>query len=406
MYRTYRIAVEKAPFREILIMNHSPLVTVILTSFNHGKFIGKAIDSVLNQTYSNFELIIWDDCSQDNSWEVIQSYTDKRIRTFRNDQQSRGVYGINKAISEIAKGEYIAIHHSDDEWREDKLKSQVDFFNSDSEHEYGACFTYVEVICENDDTSLNSEHFYSEIFEQPNRTREEWFTFFATKGNALCHPSVLLRKSIFEKCGLYRYGIPQLGDYDLWFRLIFEYNIHILPSPLVKFRVLDNSRNTSAETEVSLSRMPMEAFCLYLSTLTKYKDCNPFKLIIDKLSIAHLQPSFHVALMYLQFHELQQKPVVKTYLKYIDENTDADFFNLRYLTQLNNEIKTLTYSAAEMEKEHVRAKVELEKIVLKQEYDIQKLRLENKVLAKQLKCRKQELVKIANEMKRAQWGIK
>lgn len=105
-------------------MKLMPKISIILTSFNHEKYIKEAIDSALNQTFTDFELIIWDDASSDNSWEIIQSYGDPRIRSFRNDVQRRGIYGINKAISEVAQGEYIAIHHSDDIWESENLRSR------------------------------------------------------------------------------------------------------------------------------------------------------------------------------------------------------------------------------------------------------------------------------------------
>ena len=77
-----------------------PKVSIILTSFNHEKYLREAIDSVLNQSFKDFELIIWDDASADGSWEIIKSYTDPRIILFRNEVTRRGGYGINKAISD------------------------------------------------------------------------------------------------------------------------------------------------------------------------------------------------------------------------------------------------------------------------------------------------------------------
>ena len=102
-----------------------PKVSVILISYNHEKFIREAIESVLNQTFTDFELIIWDDASSDDSWAIINSYNDSRIKAFLNDETRRGIYGINKAISEVASGEYLAIHHSDDVWASEKLQKQV-----------------------------------------------------------------------------------------------------------------------------------------------------------------------------------------------------------------------------------------------------------------------------------------
>lgn len=219
-----------------------PKVSVVLTSYNHGKFLREAIDSVLKQTFSDFELIIWDDASSDDSWEIISQYADPRINVFRNEEQKRGIWGINKSIAEVASGEYIAIHHSDDAWEAEKLEKQVSFL--DSHPEIGAVFTRVTVIAE-DGTLLDAKHWYATIFDQPNRSRHEWLRFFFRQGNALCHPSVLIRKVCYEQCGLYRFGLAQVGDFDMWVRLCLKYDIHILPEKLIRFRVLNDEGNAS-----------------------------------------------------------------------------------------------------------------------------------------------------------------
>ena len=228
-----------------------PKVSVILTSFNHEAFLQEAIDSVLNQSFTDFELIIWDDASSDNSWDLINQYSDPRIKAFRNDVQKRGIWGINKAVSEVATGEYIAIHHSDDVWELNKLEMQVAFLNAHTD--IGAVFTNALAINENSLPLTDEHHFYADVFNKTNRTRYEWLHFFFSEGNALCHPSVLIRKQCYKDCGSYRYGLAQLGDFDMWMRLCLKYEIHILPEPLVRFRVRDNEINTSgnrAETRI------------------------------------------------------------------------------------------------------------------------------------------------------------
>ncbi len=165
-----------------------PKVSVILTSYNHEKYIREAIDSVLGQTLTDFELIIWDDASNDASWNIINGYTDPRVRAFRNEERRRAAYGLNKAISEMALGEYIAVHHSDDIWERDKLAKQVTFL--DEHPECGAVFTNITAIGEDSKTIKNKRNFYNRKFEQPNRTRFEWLHFFFHRGNALCHPII------------------------------------------------------------------------------------------------------------------------------------------------------------------------------------------------------------------------
>ncbi len=247
-----------------------PKISVILTSFNHEKYIQEAIDSVLNQTFTDFELIIWDDASTDNSWNLINQYSDPRIKAFRNDEQKRGVWGINKAISEVATGEYIAIHHSDDVWVRDKLEKQLAFLEAHSD--IGAVFTNALAITEDGSPLVDEKHFYFDIFDQPNRTRFEWLRFFFSNGNALCHPSVLIRKSCYEDCGLYRFGLAQVGDFDMWIRLCLKYEIHVLPEMLVRFRVRESEANASGNRPENRIRGLYE----YYKLLRLYKSITNF----------------------------------------------------------------------------------------------------------------------------------
>ena len=221
-----------------------PLVSVILTSYNHDRFIKEAIESVLNQTFKDFELIIWDDASIDNSWKIIESIEDSRIKAIRNETNQGPTYGVNKAIFAIAQGKYIAIHHSDDLWEINKLQKQVDFLESNTE--FGAVFTNALIIEESGNPMVDENHFYFKIFSQPKRNRFEWLNYFFVHGNALCHPSVLVRKQCYLDCGQYRGMLAQLPDLDMWIRLCFKYEIHVLEERLVRFRILSGEQNTSA----------------------------------------------------------------------------------------------------------------------------------------------------------------
>lgn len=148
-----------------------PKVSIILTSFNHEKYLAEVIDSALGQTFSDFELIIWDDHSNGRSWSIIAGYSDSRIMAYGNKERKRGIYGIDKAITEVASEEYIAIHHSDDVWQLDKLEKQVAYL--DEHHDIGAVFTNAQAINESGGPLSNTRRVHSTIFDQPNRSRHE-----------------------------------------------------------------------------------------------------------------------------------------------------------------------------------------------------------------------------------------
>lgn len=245
-------------------LNKMPKITVILTSYNHEKFLREAIDSVLFQTESDFELIIWDDASTDTSWDIIQSYDDPRIKAFRNDRCMRGVWGINKAIFEHATSPYIAIHHSDDTWDRTKLEKQIAFL--DTHPEVGAVFTKVAVVKENGMPLKDEKHPYKEVFNVHNRDRFLWLRHFFYHRNCLCHPSVVVRKSVYEEIGGYVYGFSQLGDFNAWIRICMRHQIYILDEALVTFRILDGKKNSSSDTprnHISCKLEMYQTFKLY-----------------------------------------------------------------------------------------------------------------------------------------------
>ena len=102
------------------------LVSIIMPSYNTGRFIAESIDSVIAQTYTNWELIIVDDCSSDNTDEVVSKYTDKRIRYIKNEKNSGAALSRNRAIRE-AQGEWVAFLDSDDLWKPEKLDKMLSF---------------------------------------------------------------------------------------------------------------------------------------------------------------------------------------------------------------------------------------------------------------------------------------
>ncbi|AGB42129.1 putative glycosyltransferase [Halobacteroides halobius DSM 5150] len=232
-----------------------PKVSVIIPSYNHEKYIAEAINSVLNQTFQDFELIIVDDGSNDNSVEVIKSFTDSRIDLFCFKENQGASVVVNKCIDR-ARGKYIAILNSDDIFVLDKLEKQVQFLDKYSE--IGAVFSYVELIDETGKQFKDESHDYYKTFNQKNRTRFEWLNYFFNHGNCLCHPSVLIRKECYNTIGYYDERLAQLPDFDFWVRLCMKYNIYIMPEQLIKFRIRDDEKNISANTPQNKIRSSWE----------------------------------------------------------------------------------------------------------------------------------------------------
>lgn len=243
-----------------------PKVTVILTSFNHEKYICEAIDSALNQTFTDFELIILDDGSSDNSWHLINQYSDSRIKACHSLVNVGGVVGVNKAISEQATGKYIAIHHSDDIWELDKLEKQVAYLDAHSE--IGAVFTWVQII---DEHGVQSTE---DWFDQENKTRWQWLNQLFLEQNHLNHPSVLIRKQCYQDVGTYRYGLAQTADAEMWSRVLIKYPIHVIQEKLTIHRLFSDKSNASGPKIDSAIRASNEWNVLRENFLsfTKFED--------------------------------------------------------------------------------------------------------------------------------------
>ncbi len=193
---------------------------------------------------------------------------------FRSECQGELVVRLNNAITELADGEYIAIHHSSHFWQSDKLEKQVAFLGAYPD--IGAVFTNATTAPEILFPLSREDNFSSVNFSICNRTRHEWLHGFFSGGNLLCHPSVLIRKKCYEDCGTYRHDLAQLSDLDMWIRLCMKYEIHVLPEKLVKFRVCANAANTASKLSEARIRLGYEFYKL----LQNYRKIPSFEDLI------------------------------------------------------------------------------------------------------------------------------
>ncbi|MGF1494602.1 MAG: glycosyltransferase [Microcoleaceae cyanobacterium] len=211
-----------------------PRVSVVVPTYNQEQFIQSTLTSVLNQTYQDFEIVIANDASTDNTVTKIQAVHDPRIRLFsleRNQGESAATnYGIQQA-----QGKYIAILHSDDLFRPDKLERQVNFLEQNPQ--FDAVLSHAEVIDEAGRPLPDKTHVLQQIFPQPNRTRFQWLNQFFIRDNCLCQTSSMVRCSCYQTVGLYDRRLRQIPDFDFWVRFCLQHELHIIPEPLTQYRV-------------------------------------------------------------------------------------------------------------------------------------------------------------------------
>lgn len=210
-----------------------PLVSVIMSSYNHEEYVAEAIESVLNQTYPNIEFLVADDCSTDGTVQEILKYEDRIDQIHLFDDNA---FGRKPFLCSIARGKYIAVMNSDDVWDKEKLRMQVAYM--ENHPECGACFTGVANIVEGQNDTQPPE------FIMENKTRTEWMRYFYEKGNCLAHPAVLIERSLYQKLLMGgAYAFRQLGDFWMWVRLVQKYEIHVIEQELTGFRYHETGKN-------------------------------------------------------------------------------------------------------------------------------------------------------------------
>ncbi len=211
----------------------NPMISVIMPVYNAEKYVAQAIESILKQTYSDFEFIIVDDCSTDNSYEILQSYAanDARIRLFKNDVNSKLPKTLNFGISQ-ANGKYIARMDADDISLPERFAQQVGFM--DANPAIGVCGTWFKLFVENIKFATGERCYPS----QSERLKLNMLFVECS----MAHPSVMIRKSIFQNNQPYELDyISKAEDYELWCRLIRRGILFTnLPEFLFYYRVTSN----------------------------------------------------------------------------------------------------------------------------------------------------------------------
>lgn len=236
-------------------------VSILLPCHSHEQFIGASMQSALDQTYTDFELIVIDDASNDKSREIILSYPDKRIKRILLSENVGLCTALNMGL-QAATGEYIARLDSDDIWEPNKLEKQMEVLENNPS--LGACFTWAHFIDDygNSHTEKSCDRIH--IFDVENRSRDEWLRYFYFNGSCLCHPSVVIRNSVLKEIGNYNLLLKQLQDFELWIRIVKKYPIHVICEPLINYRwIVQGAQNTSAPNPAGDRRSRFEFYMIF-----------------------------------------------------------------------------------------------------------------------------------------------
>ena len=226
------------------------IVSVILPTYNRANYIKDAIESVLNQTYRNIELIIIDDGSTDNTQAVIEPYLkDNRIRYIRREN-SGAAAARNKGLA-LKTGKYVAFIDSDDIWEKDKLEIQLAVMNSIPD----AAIVFSDFSAKRQDGLIEKSHIrtyftvldtyklsYDDVFSHRNTLKNGekvyWGNIYNTMifGNIILTSTTLFRQDVFNTEGIFDTNYTTLEDYDLFLRLTKRFTAAFIDKPLICYR--------------------------------------------------------------------------------------------------------------------------------------------------------------------------
>ncbi len=245
-------------------MEIHPKVSVCIPSYNQNKYIETAIESVLNQSYSNLELVIVDDCSTDGTIDLIKSFDDSRIRFYQNNINLGIPANFNRCLSK-ARGKYVLILGGDDFLNEKLLEREIPLLDSDET--IGLVHTDMIAI---DDVGNVIEGHWNKIYNEDSIVSgEKVFIEIMLHGNFICLNSALVRKECFFD--EYQSGFNQKSIYtfdsELWLRIALSYNIVYINAPLASHRRYNKQFGSTLDKD----KIFADRIYIRLNVLYKYR---------------------------------------------------------------------------------------------------------------------------------------
>ncbi|OGO06329.1 MAG: hypothetical protein A2Y92_05520 [Chloroflexi bacterium RBG_13_57_8] len=219
-----------------------PKVSVIITTYNRAHFVCEAIKSVLGQTYRDFEIVVVDDGSRDNTREAVATFKDPRIKYIYQD--NRGVTGALNAGILASSGECVAFLDSDNVLFREALQKSMEFM--DRHPEVGFCYGQISTMDENG-RPLRLKRFRGPKVTRVNNGRKELVSLLLAERN-IGH--FIARAACFKQVGLFSTTLCMSEDWDMWIRMAAKYDVGHLAVPMIKARYHTQSLTASSGVEI------------------------------------------------------------------------------------------------------------------------------------------------------------
>ncbi len=258
-----------------------PLISVVIPVYNGEKTIRETIESVINQTFGDFELIVIDDGSHDSTLDIVKGIPDSRLKVF--SFPNAGLAASRNRGIKVACGDYISFIDADDLWTPDKLEAQLKALQT---HPQAAvAYSWTDCIDESGQFCRRGNH----ITVQGNVYAQLLLTDFIENGSNL-----LIRSQAFQNVGYFDESLPAAEDWDMWLRLAANYEFVVVPSPQVLYRLSATSMSANVvRQEAACLRVIEQAFTQApdsLQYLKKLSFANLYKYLTFKVLEGHPEP--------------------------------------------------------------------------------------------------------------------
>ena len=200
-------------------------ISIVIPTYNREHLLKETINAMLKQTFQNFEIVIVDNCSVDNTEQMIQAFNDSRIRYFKN--QNNGIFAINRNLGiRQTTGEFIAFSDDDDIWLPDKLEKQLLEFEKDEN---------IGLVCTN-----GVLYYQNQDGKKIGKSSDRYISFKKLlKNNVIICSSAMVKKSVLNEVGVFIENRDFVAgeDYELWLRIAKKFKVRYIGAPLVKYRI-------------------------------------------------------------------------------------------------------------------------------------------------------------------------
>jgi glycosyltransferase involved in cell wall biosynthesis len=214
----------------------SPRISVCIPVYNGGIYIAEAIESVLGQTFQDFRLIIADNCSTDNTSEIVRKFHDPRI-TYTRGTRNIGLVGNANRCLKLAEGDYVCIFHHDDVMLPENLERKIRLL--DEHPEVG--FVHSNLIVIDQDGKVVADHIWCNDsrrdYIEAGLVRFQKFLDLIHWGSSIFIGTIVARRNCYEHIGNFRTELPHCSDSEMCMRMMLFYNVACIGTPLLRYRV-------------------------------------------------------------------------------------------------------------------------------------------------------------------------